>query len=78
MDSYNKFSKTELLRKNSDPKYGYGWIQNLENVSDKEQLRIYPTEDSTLVSGRKYIAFPANRVLTKAEIAKYNIIMTYK
>jgi hypothetical protein len=68
------FTKNTLLRMNSDSRYGYGWIKNLERMGDHEEIKIYPTGESTLATGRVYIAFPAKQALTQRDILQYNIL----
>jgi len=58
---------------NSDRTLGFNWIKNIDNIKDGELGKIYPTGDAGLASGRIYIAFPANKVLTSEEITRYNI-----
>lgn len=63
------FSKAQLLEMNSGP-LGRNWIINIENIQDT--AKIYPTGDASL-SGRIYVALPADLKLTEDIIRKYNI-----
>ena len=68
------FHKSSLQRMNRDPKYGYNWIKNLENVRSSEEIKLYPTGHVTKDAGRLYIAFPAKKILTEEETQFHNII----
>jgi hypothetical protein len=68
----NTFSKSELFQKNLDPKYGGRWIHNLDKVSDKKELKLYATGYAD-VTGTKYIALPADLVLTDVIKRQYNL-----
>ena len=63
------YSKAQLLKMNSSP-LGINWIINIQNIQDT--AKIYPTGDATL-SGRIYIALPADLELTEEIIKEYNI-----
>ncbi len=65
-------TKARLLEMNSDRTLGFNWIKNIDNIKDDELAKIYATGDAGW-SGRMYIAFPANKVLTSDEIIRYNI-----
>ena len=67
------FYKQQLVKMNSDQKYGYNWIRNLENIEENEKARLYKTYDFTMSSGSVYIALPAKKILTAKEIEMYNI-----
>ena len=67
---YSKaYSKDQLLKMNSSP-LGINWIRNIQNIQDT--AKIYPTGYATL-SGRIYIALPADLELTEEIIKEYNI-----
>lgn len=70
----NIFSKSQLEKMNTDPKYGSNWIQNLNNVNDNQGVKLYATGQSSISTGRVYIALPANIKLTDQDILKYNIM----
>ena len=72
--SYRTYSKNDLLSMNVDSRYGSHWIRNLANINHSQELRLYPTGDANVSSGRKYIALPANKVLTADEKRAHNII----
>jgi len=74
MDNYKIFSKSKLENMNIDPKYGSGWIKNLNNINNNENVKIYATNDSSISTGRKYVALPANKILTNELRIKYGII----
>jgi hypothetical protein len=63
------YSKAQLIKMNSSP-LGINWIRNIENIQDN--AKIYPTGDASL-TGRIYIALPADLELTEEIIRKYNI-----
>lgn len=63
------YSKAKLLEMNSSD-LGHNWIINIKNI--KDNAKIYPTGDASL-SGRIYIALPADLELTEEIIKKYNI-----
>ena len=63
------YSKAQLIKMNSSP-LGINWIRNIENIQDN--AKIYPTGDASL-TGRIYIALPADLELTEEIIKKYNI-----
>lgn len=65
------FSKAQLLKMNNGP-LGSNWIINIKNIQDN--ANIYPTGDASL-SGRIYIALPADLKLTEELIEKYNILI---
>lgn len=54
------------MQMNASPTYGFNWIKNLENMKDDDIIKIYPTEDAGLRSGRIYVALQANKELTPA------------
>lgn len=74
MNSNTIFSKSELQRLNYDIKYGYNLINNLENIKDDEQIKLYLTGYYSLRTGRQYVALPANKKITQNDILLYNII----
>ena len=74
MDNHDTFSKSKLERMNIDPKYGSNWIQNLNNLNDNQAVKLYATGQSSISTGRVYIALPANMKLTDQDILKYNIM----
>jgi hypothetical protein len=67
------FTKEKILNMNSDNKYGSGWIKNINNLNDNSLFKLHATNDNSL-SGRKYIALPANQILTANDYVKYNIM----
>lgn len=70
----NTFSKSQLEKMNTDPKYGSNWIQNLNNINNNQFIKLYATGQSSISTGRVYIALPANMKLTDQDIVKYNIM----
>jgi len=70
----NTFSKSQLEKMNTDPKYGSNWIQNLNNINNNQGVKLYATGQSSISTGRVYIALPANIKLTDQDILKYNIM----
>jgi len=74
MDNNNTFSKSQLEKMNIDPKYESNWIQNLNNINDNQDVKLYATGQSSISTGRVYIALPSNIKLTDQDILKYNIM----
>lgn len=68
------FSKSQLEKMNTDPKYGSNWIQNFSNINNNQSIKLYATGQSSISTGRVYIALPANMKLTDQDIVKYNIM----
>jgi len=69
------FSKSTLEKMNYDRNYGSGWIKNLNNIkTDEVSIKLYATGESSISTGRIYIALPANKQLTQSDKQKYNII----
>jgi len=67
------YSKSKLLEMNSNRTFGFNWITNIENIKDNELAKLYPTGNASVSSGRLYVALPANKLITKELIEKYNI-----
>ena len=67
------YTKVQLLQMNSDPKYGFNWIMNLENINNTQMIKLYPTGNAGVSSGRLYVALPTTTIITKEISAKYNI-----
>ena len=63
------YSKAQLLEMNAGP-LGRNWIINIQNIQGN--AKIYPTGDASL-TGRIYVALPADLELTDEIIEKYNI-----
>ena len=74
MNNYRTFSKSTLERMNYDRSYGNNWIQNLNNIDSNKDVKIYATGNSTISTGRIYIALPADKVLSREDYIKYNIM----
>ena len=74
MDNHNTFSKSQLERMNFDRKYGSNWIKNINNINNNQDVKLYATGQSSISTGRVYIALPANMKLTDQDILKYNIM----
>ena len=68
----NKFAINKSYAEQLNFKYGGNWISNLENVN--KSVKLWATGNATISSGRVYIAFPADKILTPQEKLKYNII----
>ena len=68
------FTKSKLEKINSDPKYGFNWIKNIHNLSNEGEFKIYATKHATISSGREYMAFPANQILSKEDKEKNNLM----
>jgi hypothetical protein len=74
MNNERTFSKSTLEKMNYDHNYGSGWIKNLENIkTDESNIKLYATGDSSISTGRIYIALSANKKLTQLDKQKYNI-----
>jgi hypothetical protein len=59
---------------NYDRSYGNNWIQNLNNIYSNKDVKIYATGNSSISSGRIYIALPADKILSREDYIKYNIM----
>ena len=76
MDTY---SKSQLHNMNHDYKYGSGWIKmntntNTNTNTNNDRFKLYATGDSSINTGRIYIALPASEVITEEIKRKYNIM----
>jgi hypothetical protein len=71
MDNY---SKSKLENMNYDRKYGSNWITNVNKIDDNQRYKLYATNDATISSGRKYVALPANKILSEGDYQKYNLM----
>lgn len=72
----NTYYLYQLDRMNNDYEtYGSRWISNIHTLNENSntKYRLYALGDCNL-SGRKYIALPANQKLSNHDIEKYNII----
>lgn len=53
-------------------------IKNVQSISksgnNKEKYTLHATGDANLSDGRKYICLPSNKILTRDEKRKYNIL----
>jgi len=67
------YTKTQLQEMNSSRTMGFNWIRNIENINDSIGGKLYPTGDAGLMSGKIYIALPANITVTPQIKTKYNI-----
>jgi len=74
MNNDKIFSKSTLERMNYDRSYGNNWIQNLNNIYSNKDVKIYATGNSSISSGRIYIALPADKILSREDYIKYNIM----
>ena len=69
------YTTSKLISMNYDRKYSsVGWIKNINNLDDNKIYSLYATKDSSLGSGRKYIALPADKILNDDDYFKYNIM----
>ncbi len=75
MSDKKSFTKAELIQMNSSPQLGFNWIKNLNDstISDTQLLKIHPTGDACMMSGRFYVALPADTIITKEIRNKYNL-----
>ena len=64
--------KIRIFDMNLDPLSGSHWIKNIDKLDKNEEYILYATGDANL-SGRKYVAIPANRILTYSEKLSLNI-----
>jgi hypothetical protein len=67
------YTKAKLVEMNSDKTYGFNWILNLQNINNNQLAKLFPTGNANFQAGKLYVALPANTVITKELIAKYNI-----
>ena len=51
-----------------------GWIRMGEKEQSQKDYLLYATGDSTISSGRIYVALPKNKVLSYEDKIKYNIM----
>ena len=65
------YNASELQYMNT--KYN-GWIRMGEKEPSQKDFVLYATGDSTISSGRIYIALPKNKVLSYEDKIKYNIM----
>lgn len=69
------YTKSKLISMNFDRNYSSGgWIMNINDLNDNKLYSLYATKDSSLGSGRKYVALPADKILNNDDYLKYNII----
>tara|TARA_B100000963_G_C22624873_1_gene671813 strand:- start:2334 stop:2549 length:216 start_codon:yes stop_codon:yes gene_type:complete len=70
MDTY---TKTEIISLNCTKRW-YGSIKEpKQNKTTNKKYKLYATGDADTFNGRKYIALPANKLLTEKDKKKYNI-----
>jgi hypothetical protein len=69
------YTQRQLLNMNSSSQYSSlgGWIKNIDNLDDSKLYKLYATNDSSISSGRQYIAFPTDKNLTVNDYLKFNI-----
>lgn len=71
------YTKSQLESMNNNKKYSSTrWITNLNNIDYKDNnklFNIFPTYNASL-SGREYIAFPIDKILSNNDYKKYNIL----
>jgi len=69
------YSKQKLEYMNYDSKYGGPWITFANDVSKTNEYKLYATNQfCNLTSGREYIAIRADKVITKDDIIKYDLV----
>ena len=69
----NIFTKNNLDNMNKD----YPWNNSINTSKcegKKQNYVLYATGNATISNGREYIALPADKVLTKEDKRKYNIL----
>ena len=72
------FTKTQLNNMNYDMRFSSSpWITIIESKNtDKERddlYKLYPTNSYSISTGRGYIAFPIDKILSSNDYLKYNI-----
>jgi hypothetical protein len=67
------YTKIQLQEMNTSRTMGFNWIKNIENINDSIGGKLYPTGDAGIMSGRIYVALPANITVTPQIKTKYNI-----
>jgi hypothetical protein len=74
------FTKEELYRMNNDTKYGFNWINltYVNHINEKSNIikyKLYPTGNvPDMNTGREYIAFQEDKVLSNNDKIRYNIL----
>ena len=69
------FSRSQILNMDRDTKYSSSsWIKNKETLDEKPLYKLYATNKASISSGREYIALPANKILTREDYQKYDIM----
>jgi hypothetical protein len=70
----NHFGSSLLIKNYESEKYGSsGWITNVNELNDKIQYKLYPTNHSTISGGREYIALPINTKVDWKIKEQYNL-----
>jgi hypothetical protein len=72
------FTKTQLKNMNYDMRFSSShWITIVENKNtykeDSDLYKLYPTNNNSISTGREYIAFPVDKILSSSDFSKYNI-----
>ena len=70
----DKFTVDHAYAEQLNYKYGGNWITNLGSIDKKASVKLWATGNATISSGRTYMAFPADKILTHQEKLTYNII----
>jgi hypothetical protein len=74
------FTKSQLNNMNYDMRFSSShWIKIIENKNtdtykeDSDLYKLYPTNKYSISTGREYIAFPADKILSSTDFLKYDI-----
>lgn len=69
------FTKSQLNAMNYNRQYSSGrWINTDNSLDDNKLYKLYATKESSLGSGRKYVALPSDKILNDDDYFKYNIM----
>ena len=74
------FTKEELYKMNNDSKYGFNWINltfvnHINDKSNNIKYKLYPTGNVKDINiGREYIAFQEDKMVTRDEKIRYNLL----
>ena len=71
---FSKKNLKTLKSMNVNKLYGSQWIKNINELSDKQEYKLYPTGEYEFNSGRIYVALPASKIISEEDKKKYNIM----
>ena len=72
------FTKTQLTNMNYDMRFSSSpWITIIADKNTNKEndnlYKLYPTNNSSISTGREYIALPFDKILSSNDYIKYNI-----